>query len=198
MSKGEIQTTDANNINRTFSPGADGTVLIADASQNQGMRWGTLATGVTGPTGDQGIPGITGSVGPTGAQGIQGTAGTNGAQGPTGSPLSPRVASTTTSGAPSPDASSTDLFKLTAQTVTAGFLPPSGTPVDGQRLTIQVVSSNSATARPMTWSSGAGGYQSTSPALPSTTTTGKVSNLDFQYVTSNNLNKWLLRVNSTG
>ena len=201
MAKGDLQTSDNNNIPRAFGVGQDGQFLKADSTQSYGLGWATPPTGATGVQGPQGTAGVIGPTGPTGAQGTagaQGIQGTAGIQGPTGSALTPRVASTTSSANPTPNAGTTDVFELTAQTATAAFLPPSGSPVDGQVITIQVISSNGATARPMTWSSATGGYQSTSPALPASTTTGKVSMLNFQYVTANSLNKWLLRVNSTG
>ncbi len=198
MAKGELQITDNNNIPRIVQVGPDGTFLRADSTTQTGFAWGAS---VTGPTGVAGPTGNQGSQGTAGVQGPQGTAGTQGIQGvtgPTGPAPLPRIASTTSSASATPDVSTTDLFKLTAQTATASFLPPIGNPADGQTLTIQIVSSNGATARPIVWSSATGGFQSTSPALPSTTTTGKVSMLDFQYVTSNSLNRWLLRFVSTG
>lgn len=159
--------------------------------------------GVTGPTGPQGTAGAQGAQGTAGAQGIQGTAGANGAQGttgvtgptgangvtgPTASPF-PRVASTTSSATPTPNANTTDQFELTAQAATAAFAVPSGSPVDGQNLIIQII--DNATPRAITWSSATGGYVQGGPALPSITVASKYLTIGFKYVTANSLNKWM-------
>lgn len=172
---------------------------------SQGIQGPTGPTGLTGPTGAQGpqgtagtngitgVTGPTGPIGPTGPTGPQGTAGTNGTNGvtgvtgptgPTGSPL-PRVASTTSSGSPTPNADTTDLFELTAQGATAAFNTPSGTPTDGQKLMIQIYG---ATARAVTWATG---YTAGVAALPSTTVTGKMFFIGFQYTTVNSTNAWI-------
>lgn len=172
---------------------------------------GAGTTGVTGPTGSQGTAGTNGSIGPTGptgaqgtagSQGIQGTAGTNGAKGttgvtgptgnngatgPTGSPV-PRSASTTSSATPTPNADTTDAFDLSAQAATAAFGVPSGTPSDFQKLIIRI--KDNGTVRALTWSSATGGYVAGGVTLPSTTVTGKIMNIGFQYNTANSLNKW--------
>lgn len=148
----------------------------------------TGATGPTGPIGDQGPQGTAGTnailTGATGPTGITGPTGPTGATGPTGSPL-PRVASTTSSASPTPNADTTDLFELTAQGATAAFNTPSGTPTDGQKLMIQIYS---ATARPLSWATG---YTGGVVALASTTVTGKMFFVGFQYTTVNSLNAWI-------
>lgn len=149
----------------------------------------TGPTGSIGPTGPTGLTGITGptGVGVTGPTGLTGVTGPTGATGPTG--RFPAVASTTSSGVPTPDSDTTDLFKLTQQIATAAFEPPSGTPVDGQKLMIQIYA---PTGQVLVWSTtgytgeGAGGT-----TLPLSTPTGKYKHVGFMYVTSNSLNKWL-------
>jgi len=142
---------------------------------------------VQGPTGPAGSNGVTGPTGPQGIQGTAGTAGSTGATGPTGSPI-PRSASTTSSGVPTPNADTTDAFDLSAQAATAAFGVPSGTPSDFQKLIIRI--KDNGTVRALTWSSATGGYVAGGVTLPSTTVTGKIMNIGFQYNTANSLNKW--------
>lgn len=119
-----------------------------------------------------------------------GSRGSTGVTGVTGSPLAPRVASTTSSATPTPNADTTDIFELTAQTATAAFQAPSGTPVDGQKLMVQIYALG--TAQAITWSgTGFTGAGVGGASLPSTTTASKYSNIGFQYVTANSLNRWL-------
>jgi hypothetical protein len=120
------------------------------------------------------VTGVTGSTGPTG---------------PTATYIAPRVASTTSSATPAPNADTTDIFELTAQAAAAAFAVPTGTPVDGQKMIIQII--DNATARAITWSSATGGYKAGGVALPSTTVTSKYLHVGFMYVTANSLNKWM-------
>lgn len=103
-----------------------------------------------------------------------------------------RTASHTSTGNPMPPANSLDLFDITAATGAIAFQVPIGNAIDGALLRIRITSSNAATARAITWSTATGGYISNSPALPSATTTGKTSNLGFEYDASNSANKWRL------
>lgn len=91
-----------------------------------------------------------------------------------------------------PNASQVDLFDVSSATGAVTFSNPVGSPTNGQILRIRVTSSNSATARSLTFSSSTGGYIANSPALPSATTTGKTTMLGFQYDTTGSLNKWRL------
>lgn len=137
------------------------------------------------------LAGPTGPTGPTGVQGTAGSNGTNGvtgATGPTATYIAPRVASTTSSATPTPNADTTDVFELTAQTATATFGVPSGSPVNDQLLWIKIFG---ATAQALAWSSATGGYVAGVATLPSAITTGKYYNIGFQYTTANSLNKWM-------
>lgn len=102
--------------------------------------------------------------------------------------ITKRVASTTSTAAPTPASDSYDVFKLTAQAATAAFVAPSGTPTDSQALIMRI--KDSGTARALTWASGTGGYVAHGVDLPSATVTGKYLHLAFMYVTDNSLNKW--------
>jgi hypothetical protein len=180
----------------TGPTGPTGSQGVTGPTGNASLTGPTGATGITGPTGPTGA-GVAGPTGPTGPMGSQGTAGTTGVTGPTGPtgattlPALLRVASTTSSATPTPNANTTDQFELTAQTVTAAFQDPSGSPVDGQNLIIQIVG---ATAAPITFTTG---YTAGGVALPTTTVTGKYTHLGFKYVTANSLNKWLLLASVT-
>lgn len=91
-----------------------------------------------------------------------------------------------------PNANMVDLFDVSSATGAVTFSNPVGSPANGQILRIRVTSSNAATARSLTFSSSTGGYIANSPALPSATTTGKTTDLGFQYDTTGSLNKWRL------
>jgi hypothetical protein len=117
---------------------------------------------------------------------VTGPTGPTGFTGPTGSP-NPRLASTTSSATPNPNADTTDQFELTAQAVTGAFTGPAGSPVDGQKLMVQIV--DNATARVLSWSTL--GYTAGGVALPLTTVTSKYLTIGFMYVTANSLNKWM-------
>lgn len=103
-----------------------------------------------------------------------------------------RVISISSTGNPAPPANSTDLFEITAATGAIAFQSPYGKAFNGSLLRIRITSSNSATARALTWSSATGGYIANSPALPSATTTGKTSTLGFEFDAGNSVNKWRL------
>lgn len=100
-----------------------------------------------------------------------------------------RVASTTSSASPAPNANTTDIFSLTAQAVTGAFQVPTGTATDGQGLVVRI--KDSGTARTLTWDSGTGGYTAGGISLPTATIAGKYTHVGFLYVTANSLNKWM-------
>ncbi len=91
-----------------------------------------------------------------------------------------------------PNANMVDLFDVNSATGAVTFNNPVGDPKNGQVLNIRVTSSNSATARSLTFSNSTGGYIAVSPALPSATTTGQATMLGFMFDTTNSLNKWRL------
>lgn len=91
-----------------------------------------------------------------------------------------------------PNANMIDVFDVSSATGAVTFSNPVGSPANGQILRVRVTSSNSATARALTWSSSTGGYASANSALPSATTTGQTLDVGFQYDTTNSLNKWRL------
>lgn len=107
-------------------------------------------------------------------------------------PVMARTAVFTATATPTPPGQGVDLFSITGATGALSFQPPSGQPVNGSLLRIRITSSNAATARALTWSSATGGYIANSPALPSTTTTGKTSTVCFEYDAGNAANKWRL------
>lgn len=144
---------------------------------------------VTMPTGLSGIAKLTSGVLST-ATGPSGTiVGTTDTQTLSNKAIQKRVASTTSSATPAPNADTTDVFDLTAQAATAAFAVPTGTPVDSQTLIVRI--KDNATARAITWASATGGYVAGGVALPSATVTGKYLHVGLMYVTSNSLNKWM-------
>ncbi len=180
------------NATLTGATGPTGSIGPTGPTGNASLTGPTGPIGVTGPTGPTGTTGHTGTTGVTGPTGPTGPTGTGvtGPTGPTGATTLPallRVASTTSSATPTPNADTTDQFELTAQTVTAAFADPSGSPVDGQNLVIQII--DNGTIHPLTFTTG---YTAGGVALPSTTVTSKYLHLGFKYVTANSLNKWLL------
>jgi hypothetical protein len=98
----------------------------------------------------------------------------------------PRVVSITSSGTPTPDADTTDLYDITALATDATFQIPSGTPVNGQKLIIRI--KDDSTPRVLSWNAvyAAGGV-----ALPTLTVASKILTVGFLYDTANSLNKWL-------
>ena len=107
--------------------------------------------------------------------------GTTGPSGPMFTTF-PTIESYTSTATPAPQAQ-TNVYELSAQTQTASFQPQSGTPYNGQPLHILITSSNTATARPLVWSSATGGYAGA--GLPSATATGASTMLDFIYMSTN-------------
>lgn len=99
----------------------------------------------------------------------------------------PRVTSTASSSTPTPDASSTDVYVLTALAAGATFGAPTGSPSNGQKLVIRI--KDNGTARSLSWNSGTGGYRaSLLLALPTTTTVSKTLYLAFMYNSTDS--KW--------
>lgn len=184
---GATGPTGATTTGPTGPTGANG--VTGPTGSNATLTGATGPTGPTGPTGSNAV--LTGATGPTGITGPTGPTGANGVTGATGTtgniPSLLRVASTTSSATPTPNADTTDQFELTAQTATAAFQQPSGSPVDGQKLIVQMFA---ATGQTISWS--ATGYTgSAGAALPLSLTTGTYKNIGFIYMTANSLNRWM-------
>jgi len=89
----------------------------------------------------------------------------------------PRVTSTASSGVPTPNVDTTDLYLLTAQAAAATFGAPTGTARDGQKLMIRI--KDNATAQTLAWNAA---YRASSDlALPTTTIISKTLYLGFVY-----------------
>jgi hypothetical protein len=99
----------------------------------------------------------------------------------------PRVNGTTSSGTPTPNADTTDVYTLTALGAAALFGAPTGTPVNCQKLAIRII--DDATPRALTWNAI---YVAGGVALPTITVASKILLLGFIYNTDNALNKWML------
>lgn len=91
--------------------------------------------------------------------------------------ITKRVSTTASSGTPTPNADTDDLYVLTAQAASATFGAPTGTPTDGQPLTIRI--KDDGTARALAYN--AIYRASTDLALPSTTVLSKTLYLGFIY-----------------
>lgn len=88
----------------------------------------------------------------------------------------PRVASTASSGTPTPNADTTDEYILTALAAAATFGAPSGTPKQGQKLIIRI--KDNGTPRALGWNAA---YRALGVALPTTTVTSKTLYVGFVY-----------------
>lgn len=82
--------------------------------------------------------------------------------------ITPRVASTSSSATPTPNADTTDVYILTALGEAAAFAAPSGTPTDGQKLIIRI--KDDGTARALSFNAI---YRAIGVTLPTTTVLGK-------------------------
>ncbi len=98
--------------------------------------------------------------------------------------LNRRVVSITTAAAPTPNASVTDLYVVTALAETATFGAPTGTPVDGQSLMLRI--KDNGTAKSLVFN--AIYRASTNLPLPFITLAGKTAYLGFVY--NSNAGKW--------
>jgi hypothetical protein len=90
--------------------------------------------------------------------------------------LPPRVAATTSSATPTPNANTTDVYILTAQAAAAFFTNPTGSPVQGQTLTIRI--KDNGTARALTYDTQ---YRPVGVALPTTTVISKTMYQGYRY-----------------
>lgn len=91
--------------------------------------------------------------------------------------VTPRVVSTATAAAPTPNADTTDLFILTALAEDPTFGAPTGTPTDGQILRMRI--KDNSTVRTLTFNAI---YRASSDlALPATTTDDKTLYLEFVF-----------------
>jgi hypothetical protein len=133
--------------------------------------WGSPVS-LVGPQGPQGTAGAAGAAGATGPTGPTGATGPTG---PAGSPL-PRVASTTSSATPTPNADTTDMYILTAQAAAAAFAAPTGSPVQGQQLMIRI--KDDGTARALTWNAI---FRVIGVTLPATTVISKTLYIGAKY-----------------
>jgi len=90
--------------------------------------------------------------------------------------IDPRVTSVTTSAAPTPDVSTTDLYLITALAEGATFGSPTGTPVQGTKLIIRV--KDNGTARSLNYNAI---YRAVGVTLPTTTVINKTLYLGMIY-----------------
>jgi len=90
--------------------------------------------------------------------------------------VAPRVTSTASSVAPTPNADTTDVYILTALATDPTFGAPTGSPVQGQPLLIRI--KDDATPRALAWNAI---YRATDIALPTTTTASKELYVGFIY-----------------
>lgn len=88
----------------------------------------------------------------------------------------PRVVSTTSSGTPTPNAGTTDVYILTAQAATAAFAAPTGSPSQGQTLIVRI--KDDGTARTISWNAI---YRAIGVTLPLTTVISKTLYVGFVY-----------------
>jgi hypothetical protein len=82
--------------------------------------------------------------------------------------IAKRVTSITSSSTPTPNADTTDLYKVTALAATATFGAPTGTPQDGQTMILRI--KDNATARALNWNAI---YRVIGVVLPTTTVVSK-------------------------
>jgi hypothetical protein len=97
--------------------------------------------------------------------------------------IAPRVSSNTSSGTPTPNADTDDLYLLTALAAGATFGAPTGSPVHGQRLLIRV--KDNGTARALAWNAI---YRAIGITLPTTTVISKTLYVGMVYNTTDT--KW--------
>ncbi len=82
--------------------------------------------------------------------------------------VAPRTTTVTSSATPTPNASTTDVYILTALAAGATFGAPTGTPVEAQNLLIRVT--DNGTARTLAWNAA---YRAVGVTLPTTTVISK-------------------------
>ena len=99
--------------------------------------------------------------------------------------INPRTVSTTSSGTPTPNSDTTDVYILTAQAATAAFANPTGTPVDGQRLLIRI--KDNGTACSVTWGTA---YSASGLGVLITTTVASKTHL-IGFIWDNTAAKWV-------
>ena len=97
---------------------------------------------------------------------------------------SPRVTPISSSSTPTPNASTTDFYDVTALAVGATFGAPTGSPSDGQKLEIRILDNGVAQTLAFNSAYNAGADL----PLPTTTVAGKIMYLGFQYRTAQS--KW--------
>ena len=98
--------------------------------------------------------------------------------------LQTRVTPVSSSSTPTPNASTTDLYDVTALAVGATFGAPTGSPIDGQKLEIRILDNGGAQTLAFNSAYNAGADL----PLPTTTVAGKIMYLGFQYRTAQS--KW--------
>ena len=82
--------------------------------------------------------------------------------------ITPRITTDASSGTPTPDSDSSDLYTVTALAVDATIGAPTGTPTDGQKLLIRIKDNGSA--RTLAWNAA---YRAINVTLPLTTVASK-------------------------
>lgn len=90
--------------------------------------------------------------------------------------INPRIATTTSSGTPTPDVSSTDIYILTALAAAPTFGIPAGTPLNGQKLIVRI--KDNGTARALAYNAI---YRAVGVTLPTTTVISKTLYLGMVY-----------------
>lgn len=94
--------------------------------------------------------------------------------------INPRVSTTTSVTALTPDISSADQYNLTAQAVALTINAPTGTPVDGNKLTFRLL--DNGVARAITWNAT---FTAIGVTLPSTTVASKTTYVGCIYNANN-------------
>jgi hypothetical protein len=94
--------------------------------------------------------------------------------------IDPRVSSTTSTAAITPDISSFDQYAVTAQAVNLTINAPTGTPVDGNKLIFRIL--DNGTTRTLTWNAT---YTVIGVTLPTSTTASKMTYVGCIYNAAN-------------
>lgn len=105
---------------------------------------------------------------------------TNGAQTLTNKRIDPRVSSTASTSAITPDISAYDQYAVTALATALQINAPTGTPVDGNKLIFRIL--DNGTTRALTWN---GTYTVVGTTLPTATTPNKITYVGCIYNAAN-------------
>lgn len=105
---------------------------------------------------------------------------TNGAETLTNKRIDPRVSSTASTSAITPDISAYDQYVVTAQAAALQINAPIGTPVDGNKLIFRIL--DNGTSRALTWN---GTYTAIGVTIPTATTVSKMTYVGCIYNAAN-------------